>query len=99
MDFLSLYSVWNEERVRLHHKLARTWDTSRPSHRGLFDQQINQAIHLVRKLLGNPGVFQGEGWGGVCFLACETSSATPSQPPPCQGEELFEAFSGIYLKT
>ncbi len=44
-------------------------------------------------------LFQGEGWGGVCFLACETSSATPSQPPPCQGEELFEAFSGIYLKT
>ena len=41
--------------------------------------------------------FQGEGWGGVCFLACETSRATPSQPPPWQGEELFEAFFGIYL--
>ena len=36
--------------------------------------------------------FQGEGWGGVCFLACETSKAPPSQPPPWQGEELFEAF-------
>ena len=34
---------------------------------------------------------------GFCFLACETSKATPSQPPPWQGEELFDAFFGIYL--
>lgn len=45
----------------------------------------------------SPFFFQGEGWGGVCFLACETSKATPSQPPPWQGEELFEAIFGIYL--
>ena len=44
------------------------------------------------KLRLPPLFFQGEGWGGVCFLACETSIATPSQPPPWQGKELFEAF-------
>ena len=53
--------------------------------------------HKVKAPHHRGAFFQGEGWGGVCFLACETSNATPSQPPPWQGEELFEAFFGIDL--
>ena len=59
VDLLAIHSVWNEERVGLQHKLSCSWYAARTTHSGLSYQQIDQAIHLEHKLLGNPRVLFG----------------------------------------
>nr|AEW70662.1 hypothetical protein [Aeromonas hydrophila] len=46
VDLFALYSIRNEERIGLHHKLSCTRNAPWPSHCWLIYQQVNQAIHL-----------------------------------------------------
>ena len=70
VDLLAIHSVWNEERVGLQHKLSCSWYAARTTHSGLSYQQIDQAIHLEHKLLGNPRVLFRQVIMGILQIQC-----------------------------